>query len=166
MGCARLSSDDRRCIPTVRCTNSGIGHSGGGAERTVFRSHGNPDLLDSREDIRHNCWLGSGRIMGTVTLCRSAGLVWETSLSALLMTYAFWRTLLLERSSRVRDWIYAGACWGVAALVNPALAAPFPLLLVYLVCVSKNKLRLALTTAGIFVGVLLAWTLRNVFIFH
>lgn len=111
-------------------------------------------------------WVAGGAWALSPYVALLGWLIWETSLSAMLMTYAFWRTLLLERSSRVRDWIYAGACWGVAVLVNPALAAPFPLLLVYLVCLSKNKLRLALTTAGMFVAVLLPWTLRNEFVFH
>lgn len=94
-------------------------------------------------------------------------LIWETSLSALLMTYAFWRTLLLQESSSWRDWIYTGACWGVAALVNPALVAPFPFLLLYLVYSSRGQnLRFVSLAVIAFLAVLTPWTLRNELVFH
>src|SRR5579884_3663815 len=88
-----------------------------------------------------------------------AWLIWETSLSALLMSYAFWRTLLLQESPAPRDWIYAGVCWGAAALVNPALIAPLPFLLLYLVYSSpRPNRRLALATVISFAAVLTPWT--------
>lgn len=52
--------------------------------------------------------------------------VWDTSLSALLMTSLVLYTLWLGRSSRVRDWVGYGVAWGFAALANPALLGALP----------------------------------------
>jgi 4-amino-4-deoxy-L-arabinose transferase-like glycosyltransferase len=94
-------------------------------------------------------------------------LIWETSLSALLMSYAFWRTLVLQQSSGWGDWIYSGVCWGVAALVNPALIAPLPFLVLYLIYSSaRQNLRFALAAVASFAVVLTPWTLRNELVFH
>lgn len=49
--------------------------------------------------------------------------IWETSLSAQLVSYAFWRLLLLKRDFPTREWIFCGLILGFAALLNPALMA-------------------------------------------
>lgn len=98
------------------------------------------------------------------------GLIWETSLSALLMSYSLWRILVLEDSRRLWDWICAGLSWGIAALVNPALLAPFPFLLVYLGYNGgrerKHEWKNAVVLGAVFAVVLAPWTLRNEFVFH
>ena len=53
-------------------------------------------------------------------------LPWETSLSALVMTFAFHRTLRLNHTSSWSRWAICGGIWSFAALLNPALLAPLP----------------------------------------
>ncbi len=47
-------------------------------------------------------------------------ILWDTSLSALVLGYAFLRTLELN-NGRARDWMLCGATWGFAGLVGPSL---------------------------------------------
>ncbi len=58
--------------------------------------------------------------------------VWDTSLSALLLSVAFLLTLRLEAAPRRRDWILAGLLWGTIALVNPSLLSFLPVSLGWL----------------------------------
>lgn len=58
--------------------------------------------------------------------------LWHDSLSALLLTAAFWATLHIEDASRLAPWLGTGLLWALAALTNPALLAPFPFLLAWL----------------------------------
>ncbi|HTS35267.1 MAG TPA: glycosyltransferase family 39 protein [Candidatus Solibacter sp.] len=47
--------------------------------------------------------------------------VWETSLSALLLTLAFWLALSLEDHEGLWPWVRFGILWGVIALNSPSL---------------------------------------------
>jgi hypothetical protein len=51
-------------------------------------------------------------------------LMWDTCLSALLLTTGFLLSLALEHSSSYRQWGGTGLFWGAACLVNPSLIAP------------------------------------------
>ncbi len=93
-------------------------------------------------------------------------LIWETALSALLMTYGFWRILVAINSRRLLDCVYAGICWGIAALVNPALAVPLPFLWAYLLWTLRGARKQVLGMALAFVVVLSPWTIRNEVVFH
>ena len=46
-------------------------------------------------------------------------LPWETCLSALVMTFAVWRTLRINSTSRWLQWALCGCIWSFAALLNP-----------------------------------------------
>lgn len=52
--------------------------------------------------------------------------VWETSLSALLLTTIFWLALALENPDVVAPWINFGLLWGVAALSSTSLLSFLP----------------------------------------
>jgi hypothetical protein len=52
--------------------------------------------------------------------------VWETSLSALLMTAILWLALTMEDRDGFRPWIYFGLLWGIAALNSTVLLAFLP----------------------------------------
>ena len=58
--------------------------------------------------------------------------VWETTLSALLLSLVFLFTLRLEASTRFPAWIGYGLLWGLIALTNTALLAFLPLCLIWL----------------------------------
>ncbi|HET7751423.1 MAG TPA: glycosyltransferase family 39 protein, partial [Terriglobales bacterium] len=58
--------------------------------------------------------------------------VWETSLSALLLSLAILLPLRLEENSRRRDWLLLGLLWGTIALTNPTLLSFLPFSLIWL----------------------------------
>jgi 4-amino-4-deoxy-L-arabinose transferase-like glycosyltransferase len=58
--------------------------------------------------------------------------VWETTLSALLITLALLLAIELCENASWRKWIGFGVFWGVAALINPALLSVFPISLAWI----------------------------------
>lgn len=52
--------------------------------------------------------------------------VWETSLSALLLSAIFWLALTMEERDGLGPWIWFGLLWGVAALNSPVLLSFLP----------------------------------------
>jgi 4-amino-4-deoxy-L-arabinose transferase-like glycosyltransferase len=59
-------------------------------------------------------------------------IVWETSLSALLLSLAILQALRLEENPRFRDWLLLGLLWGGIALANPTLLSFLPFSLAWL----------------------------------
>ena len=87
-------------------------------------------------------------------------LLWETCLSGLVMTFAFLTTLRLGSSSPMRRWAWCGVIWSFAALLNPALLAPLPVLAVDAAVQSRRWKRAALMLLVCLLGIL-PWTVRN-----
>jgi 4-amino-4-deoxy-L-arabinose transferase-like glycosyltransferase len=54
--------------------------------------------------------------------------VWETSLTTLLVTLLVLLTLKLERSKNLGAWVGYGLLWGVSALTSPAILSTLPFL--------------------------------------
>ncbi len=52
--------------------------------------------------------------------------VWETSLSALLLTVIFWLALALEERDGPQPWLQFGLLWGIAALISTSLLSFLP----------------------------------------
>ena len=52
--------------------------------------------------------------------------MWETSLSALLITTIFWLAVSMEDIDGVKPWLRFGLLWGVAALNSPSLLSFLP----------------------------------------
>jgi hypothetical protein len=96
--------------------------------------------------------------------------VWDTSLSALLMTTILWATLELAESSRWRDWILYGTLWGLALMTNPALGSVLPVLLGWAAYrgIRNRALPVAppLLALGIAILCCVPWTVRNYIAFH
>jgi hypothetical protein len=86
--------------------------------------------------------------------------LWETCLSGLVLAFAFTATLGLSGVSRTREWVWCGAIWTFAALLNPALLAPLPVLVVSAAMQSRRWKYAALMIAVCVVGIL-PWTARN-----
>lgn len=59
-------------------------------------------------------------------------IVWETSLSALLLSLAILLPLRVDDRPRRRDWLLLGLLWGVIALTNPTLLSFLPFSLAWL----------------------------------
>ena len=96
-------------------------------------------------------------------------LLWDTSLAALALGYAFLRTLELDdnqlRDSGVRNWIICGVAWGFAGLVTPSLLIPLPFVLAYLAVRRERWMRSAVLAGTAFL-VLAPWLARDYVVFH
>jgi hypothetical protein len=89
---------------------------------------------------------------------------WDTSLSALVLGAALLQTLRL-RSGNSERWAACGVTWGVAALVNPVLLAPLPILALFLSEGGKKWKHVFIMTLFTVI-VILPWTIRNYVVFH
>jgi hypothetical protein len=93
--------------------------------------------------------------------------IWETSLSALLMTVACSFSLKLLRDDRPNP-VWAGLAWGVAALTSTALISVLPVLL----CVPRLKkappfaFKVVSTAVLISIVVVSPWMIRNLYVLH
>jgi len=91
-------------------------------------------------------------------------LLWDTALSALALGIALLQTLRLQlRHSE--SWGICGLSWGTAALVNPALLMPLPVLALFLSERGK-KWKPVLIMLLFTVVLILPWTIRNYLAFH
>lgn len=73
-------------------------------------------------------WAGWAWALFPYAIYMSAGWIWDTCLTTLLLSCLFLFTQRLERSSHPRAWAYYGLLWGATALVNPAVLSLLPLL--------------------------------------
>lgn len=93
--------------------------------------------------------------------------VWETSLSALLLSAAILLTLRLEENSRRREWILLGALWGAIALTNPTLLSFLPFALAWLWWRRRSTATVAniALALGLCALVVAPWLARNYRVF-
>jgi 4-amino-4-deoxy-L-arabinose transferase-like glycosyltransferase len=96
--------------------------------------------------------------------------VWETSLSAFLLTAVFLATLGMESASRAGHWVGFGLLWALIALTNAALLSFLPAALIWLWrSFRRRDLTLArpLVAAGVvFMLAVSPWIVRNAEVFH
>ena len=85
-------------------------------------------------------------------------LLWDTSLSAFMFSVSL---LVLLRAKSVRDWAGAGTLWGASVLVNPALLAPLPVMLLSRLWKCPTRLKFGVAFAVTLVCLLIPWTIRN-----
>jgi hypothetical protein len=97
-------------------------------------------------------------------------LIWDTCLSALLLSTGFLVSLPLQTSKSYRQWGWVGLFWGVTCLVNPALISPVPFLWALFWFGEwrrgRNLWRQATLSAVLFLAVLSPWLVRNYRVFH
>jgi len=91
--------------------------------------------------------------------------LWDTSLSALLLSLLVWYVLRLPEASSRRSWIGFGALWGLTLLVNPTLATFLVVSLAWsgyeLHRNKKEWLKPILSSVLVCVVVISPWLLRN-----
>ena len=96
--------------------------------------------------------------------------IWETSLSALLAITLLWAAFRLAGDPRRRNFVLYGLFWGFCLLVNPALGAvlPFLLLWIYLRISSSRLQRIRDISVVLCLAMLVCipWTVRNAIQFH
>jgi 4-amino-4-deoxy-L-arabinose transferase-like glycosyltransferase len=95
----------------------------------------------------------------------STKVIWETSLSALLLTTLFLLALEMEDRDGLRPWLGLGLLWGIAALTSPVLMAFLPAsgLWAWYRRAKRNKRSLpgVALAAVVFIACVAPWTVRN-----
>lgn len=95
--------------------------------------------------------------------------IWDTCLTALVLTVLLWATYALDDTNEVRKWAAYGGLWAFGTLVNPAVlsAIPFFGYVAYRAWKRRaNWLRLTGVAALVFVAGLSPWIIRNQVVFH
>jgi 4-amino-4-deoxy-L-arabinose transferase-like glycosyltransferase len=91
--------------------------------------------------------------------------VWETSLSALLLTVLVWLTLVMEERDGLKPWVQYGVLWSVAALTNTAVLAFLPVsgLWIWYHRWKRNRPSLAgiIVASLLFFACITPWLYRN-----
>lgn len=117
--------------------------------------------------------LASGWIFatGVVFMRWAATWIWEVSLSALLLSVLFLRTLKLAETEEQKNWIMYGLLWGAAALVNPALLGFLPFAAVWAAGHLRQRSGVVLAARRlaavvlVFTAVISPWLVRNRVVF-
>jgi 4-amino-4-deoxy-L-arabinose transferase-like glycosyltransferase len=91
--------------------------------------------------------------------------MWETSLSALLITTIFWLAVSMEDTDGVKPWLRFGLLWGVAAINSPSLLSFLPASGLYgwyrRWRAGHRSLAGMLLASLIFLGFVAPWLMRN-----
>ena len=91
--------------------------------------------------------------------------IWETSVSAFLLSLLFMLTVEMEGDGRLSSWIGYGLLWGVAALTNPSALSFLPFAGCWLVYQlhrrGKRYVVPAVLSAVIFWMTIMPWLVRN-----
>ncbi len=91
--------------------------------------------------------------------------IWETSLSAFLLSLLFMLTIEMESDDRISSWLGYGVLWGVAALNNPASLSFLPFAGLWLAYQlhrhGKRYLAPALVSAVVFWMTIMPWLVRD-----
>jgi 4-amino-4-deoxy-L-arabinose transferase-like glycosyltransferase len=91
--------------------------------------------------------------------------VWETSLSALLLTTIFWLALTLESGDGLKPWIEFGLLWGIAALNSAVLLSFLPASGIWALYRrakrGRSSLAGVLLASLLFVACIAPWLVRN-----
>jgi len=94
--------------------------------------------------------------------------VWETSLTAFLLSLALLLTLrLADAPARRRWWILFGLLWGLLLLTNPAVCSMMPFCLLWLVYQRGDHARFVAAALTVVIAFLVAtpWMVRNYRVF-
>jgi GT2 family glycosyltransferase len=114
-------------------------------------------------------WSGWVWALLPYTVFWSVKWIWETSLSAFLLSLLFMLTLEMEGDGRPSSWIGYGLLWGVAALSSPAVLSFLPFagswLAYQLHRSGKHFVVPAVLSAVVFWMTIMPWLVRNYEVF-
>jgi 4-amino-4-deoxy-L-arabinose transferase-like glycosyltransferase len=110
-------------------------------------------------------WSGWVWALSPYAIYYSVAWIWETSLSAFLLSLLFMLTLEMEGDDRLSSWLGYGLLWGTAALTNTSVISFLPFsgcwLAYQLHRRSKRTVVPVLLSAVVFWLVLAPWLVRN-----
>ncbi len=114
-------------------------------------------------------WSGWIWALSPFAIYYSVDWIWETSLSAFLLSLLFMLTLEWEGDNRLSRWIVYGLLWGIVALTNTSEVSWLPFsgcwLAYHLYRNGKRFLLPAVVSAAVFWVVLTPWLVRNYEVF-
>jgi len=115
-------------------------------------------------------WAAWAWAFSPYAIFHSTNMVWDTCLTALLLTCLFLVTLRLQRSGSLVAWAGYGLLWGAAAMSNPAVLSVAPVLCgwaCYRLHQQGRAWRTPLMVAGMTLAVVVSpWFARNYCVFH
>ncbi|MFI5105422.1 MAG: hypothetical protein ACHP79_10895, partial [Terriglobales bacterium] len=95
----------------------------------------------------------------------SAGTIWATTLSALLISVLFWLALRLREGAGWPSWTAYGLVWGMVALSNPALLVVAPALTAWVWYQLRQRRQSSLSRVAVATALavlcIVPWTSRN-----
>jgi 4-amino-4-deoxy-L-arabinose transferase-like glycosyltransferase len=95
---------------------------------------------------------------------------WDTCLSTMVMTFAFWLTLECARGVGWKTWAWFGIVWGVSALSNTATLAFLPFAALWILWRRRQELAptlvKGLVAAAICIAMVTPWLVRDYRVFH
>jgi 4-amino-4-deoxy-L-arabinose transferase-like glycosyltransferase len=95
---------------------------------------------------------------------------WDTCLSTMIMTFAFWLTLEVGSGAGWKTWLGFGAIWGLSALSNTATLAFLPFAAGWILWRRRDQFAGTLTkgiaAAAICIAVMTPWLVRDYISFH
>jgi 4-amino-4-deoxy-L-arabinose transferase-like glycosyltransferase len=95
---------------------------------------------------------------------------WDTCLSTMVMTFAFWLTLEVADDPRWKTWAWFGVVWGISALCNTATLAFLPCAAAWILWRNRQQLSTAMirgaAAAVIFLVIITPWLIRDYRVFH
>ncbi len=114
-------------------------------------------------------WSGWAWALLPYAIYYSVSWIWETSLSAFLLSLLFMLTLEMEGDGRLGSWFRYAVVWGIAGLTNTALLAWLPFsgcwLAYRLHRAGKRLLVPVVFSAVVFWMTLMPWLVRNYLVF-
>jgi 4-amino-4-deoxy-L-arabinose transferase-like glycosyltransferase len=121
-------------------------------------------------NLKAAAWAGWIWALFPAAIVWSTTWIWETSLSAFLLSVVFLLTLRMAGEDGLWAWIRYGLLWGIAALTNPALTSWLPFAGCWLAyqLYQKRKRFVApvLVGAALFWVVVTPWIVRDYVAFH
>lgn len=95
---------------------------------------------------------------------------WDTCLSTMIMTFAFWLTLEVGGGAGWKKWIWFGIVWGLGALSDTATVGFLPFAAAWILWRRRDEFRTTiakgLAAAAVFAAIITPWIVRDHNVFH
>lgn len=95
---------------------------------------------------------------------------WDTCLSTMILTFAFWLTLECAGGAGWKAWLWFGVIWGVSALSNTATLAFLPFAAAWILWRRRREfgptLLKGVVAAAVCIAIATPWLVRDYRVFH
>jgi 4-amino-4-deoxy-L-arabinose transferase-like glycosyltransferase len=120
--------------------------------------------------IRFATWTACVWAVFPYSVYMASTIVWDSCLSALILTSIVWATLEIDKGKPMLAWVGYGGLWGLGALTNPTMLGALPFLLGWLCFRRHRPARTSLIPAVVTILMCLTvtspWLARNYVVFR